>query len=109
MNNTEYQNAIEQFISDVLIAQYEERLKALGYWCPLCNVEAFPANSDEDTVDLSGGNGWCPMCGLNPMGFGEPTYPERLGKVPGYNAHIKARLNKVELEMFRRSIRPPMT
>jgi hypothetical protein len=45
-----------------------EKLVVLGYWCPRCDVIAFPSEQE--------GPGWCPFCGMDPRDEG-PRKPQR--------------------------------
>jgi len=49
---------LREYIDAQLTEMWASKLIELGYWCPRCEVDAFPFADGEP--------GWCPICGMDP-------------------------------------------
>jgi rubrerythrin len=51
---------LQGYLTRKLWEAQTEQMRSLGYWCPRCDIEAFPTALTEPA-------GWCPICGMDPL------------------------------------------
>lgn len=69
---------LTDYIDRILSDAYHQKIIDYGYWCPRCQIEAFP-RTDPDDVELGVTPGWCPFCGLDPRADGPAQNREKVG------------------------------
>lgn len=59
---------IEAYIFAQLDKAFRQKHIDLGWWCPRCDVAAYPQHRNGPPTE--GDPGWCPLCGLDPRADG---------------------------------------
>lgn len=60
--------SLKDYIFTELDKAYRTYLVERGYWCPRCDCPAYPSLTPDSPC--VGGDGWCPICGMNPFDQG---------------------------------------
>lgn len=59
---------VYDFFAAELAKAYHEKVVALGYWCPRCEMFAPPLEAHRgEHYELGVTPGWCGFCGLDPL------------------------------------------